>query len=169
MLDIRSHPQKNFQDFSFSIDKSFCDHIDAFCQSFAELGFNIKGYNNGDVHKFKRLSLSQKISTLRNLKKYISMYSSTLEERIEPENEAQLLWYALAQWKLTPTSDIFTKIKETDYIEVYNTDNLQIHRSFNYFQLSSYSVEDILVYPWTDLYERDPSPHFCDYQGKLSV
>jgi hypothetical protein len=54
-------------------------------------------------------------------------------------------------WK--PTSDIFSGISEDDVIEVYTLDSIQRYRSANFFKYISYSVGEIITYPWYELVE----------------
>jgi hypothetical protein len=137
------------------IISEFKETIDSFCAQFSAIGFQIPGYRGGDVHIFANSTLAQQVSALANLRNYVSIYGGALEEKITPANEARLLWYSLHKWGYRPTSDLFDKIEMGDFIEVYNTDNIQVHRSFNFFQLSSYTLEEIFLTSWADLYERD--------------
>lgn len=146
MLDL----SKNISDSS-----DFFSSIETLRRMFKRYGFEVPGYRAGDIKKFENLSAQQRMDAVNTLKNYVYIYEGAVKEEILPYNEAKFLWYSLRKWQYTPSSDLFDKIEEDDFIEVYNIENIQIHRSFNYFRLSSYSLADIFTKPWTDLYDRD--------------
>ncbi|MGE3973372.1 MAG: hypothetical protein AB7F59_02465 [Bdellovibrionales bacterium] len=55
-------------------------------------------------------------------------------------------------WRFHP--DLFGHLTKNDVIEIYNKDSVQIFRTFNFFNLISYTLEEILCYEWWELYRR---------------
>lgn len=71
------------------------------------------------------------------------------------QREKDLMWKFLTKLHFIPTSDIFDRIKDDQYIEIYDLQGDQIYRSLNYFDAVSFSVEDVLNLNWKRHYERD--------------
>lgn len=70
-------------------------------------------------------------------------------------SSTQLSWHALKRFSLRPPSDLFSYIADEDLVEIYTLDNLQIFRSMSFFDLCSYSLEDLYCRPWYSLFYRD--------------
>lgn len=130
--------------------------LENFCSGMAEYGYQIRPYRDPLVRGFASLPEDKQISTLLDLNRYTTLYQMAIRQGIRPDNEAQLLWYAIRLHGYRPTRDLLDRVGDDDFIEVYNSDNIQIHRSFNYFRLSSYELDAIFVSKWWELYERDP-------------
>lgn len=69
--------------------------------------------------------------------------------------EQQMTWQALKYLKVRPPSDMFMHMQNDDYIEIYDRDGIQVFRNFGFCKLISYSLHELLIFPWTSLYERD--------------
>lgn len=53
--------------------------------------------------------------------------------------------------------ELMNLIDEDDVIEIYNTEGIQIYRSWSCFRVCSYSLVDLLLHDWDTLYERPTS------------
>ena len=53
-----------------------------------------------------------------------------------------------------PQDDLLDRVSEGDIIEIYDMNNVQIYRSWNCFRVSSYSLAELLVFPFDVLYDR---------------
>ncbi len=131
--------------------------LEGFCSGMAKYGYAIKPYRDPLLSAFASLPDDKQISTLLDLQRYTNLYEMAIRQGIRPDNEAQLLWYGIRLHGYRPTRDLLDQVGDDDYIEVYNSDNIQIHRSFNYFRLSSYELDALFVSKWWELYERDPA------------
>lgn len=72
-------------------------------------------------------------------------------------DDKRLTWYALQRLGLRPPGDLFEKIDDADCVEIYNAENIQIFRNFNFCKITSYSLEEILIHPWYELFDREKS------------
>ncbi len=80
-----------------------------------------------------------------------------LEKNQEPFlNSRRALWSFLKLKKFTFHEDLFPKIEENDCIEIYDLNGIQLFRSFDFFKICSYSIEEILVHPFHELFYREP-------------
>jgi hypothetical protein len=48
-------------------------------------------------------------------------------------------------------------LNKNDIVEIYSSDGVQVFRSFNFFKLCIYPLDQILTYEWHELYRRDES------------
>lgn len=60
--------------------------------------------------------------------------------------------------------EFWGEITKDEIIEIYNADDIQIFRTLNFFKTSSYSLMDLLVHEWFQLWER-PSTVIEDMLG----
>ena len=51
-------------------------------------------------------------------------------------------------------NDFYDTIEGEDIIEVYDTSFIQVFRNVKFMEVCSYTVIDILMYEWPDLYDR---------------
>ena len=111
-----------------------------------------------DIQK-KFLSLPPPIQ-LRLHSDLLSYYQccvKCLSEEKSLLDAASHIWFFFNLLKLRPPSDLFSTLESGDLVEVYDNTGLQVFRSFKLLSFTSYSLEDILVYRWDELFERDES------------
>ncbi|MCC7403796.1 MAG: hypothetical protein IT288_05295 [Bdellovibrionales bacterium] len=70
-------------------------------------------------------------------------------------DELQLLRRYLSHQRTAVPGDLENFISPGDIIEVYDSEGIQHYRSFNFFELCTYSLEEIFTYEWWHLYERN--------------
>ena len=70
-------------------------------------------------------------------------------------DERQYVWYAIKKLGVKFSSDLFNYIDPHDCIEIYDKNGIQVYRSFNFSKYTSYSLEEILFYPWYELFYRE--------------
>ncbi len=76
------------------------------------------------------------------------------EKKIDPVRDQQLTWYALRKLGLKIPSELFSVLESGDSVEVYTEDVVQIYRNFRFFEYCSYSIEELMTYPYYNLFER---------------
>lgn len=117
-------------------------------------------------------------NTQSQINQHFETYVTTLAAvMIEPEIEKdidlekKLVWRFLSYLKLTATDDLYAKLSNDDFIEIYNTDGVQIYRSFNFFSVCSYTIEEIICVPWFQLYQRktEITKSYLELMGQLST
>ncbi|HVK61457.1 MAG TPA: hypothetical protein VM432_07900 [Bdellovibrionales bacterium] len=118
-------------------------------------GTNIIPYSHESVPLFNDKSDSEQNLIIENLRDYLHICENTLDRGYSPKTDGQLLWSALRRFNLRPTSDLFQYIGSGNVIEIHTAEAIQIFRNFGFFELCSYSLEDLYCRPWSDLYQRD--------------
>ncbi|MCB0412027.1 MAG: hypothetical protein KDD22_05840 [Bdellovibrionales bacterium] len=73
----------------------------------------------------------------------------------ERPNEVRFLKHFMTKTGTTSLRDVESIIDHTDIIEVYDKDAIQCYRSFNFFDICSYSLEDLFSHEWWNLYKRN--------------
>ena len=120
-----------------------------------------------DVYKdFERLPEAQKGAVYRVLDFMESLVSEAIEKGINPMRDLQLTWYALRQLGLMASGDLFQVLEDTDCIEIYTSEGVQLYRNFQFFEYCSYSLEELMTYPFYELYER---PVWLEAEMRRSV
>lgn len=81
------------------------------------------------------------------------------EEFINLANDRDLLSYAFKKLKLaTPgdvTSRIFSSLEPGDLIEIFNSDGVQLYRSFSYFAFVQYSLVELSRHSFEELWDTE--------------
>lgn len=70
------------------------------------------------------------------------------------KREGSLLWRTLAAFEMRPPSNLFELLGEHEVVEIYDTQMRQIFRNLRFFEVSSYSIEELLHIPLPQLFER---------------
>lgn len=90
----------------------------------------------------------------------ITTYLQTLSQNIEPTESKRIqeiarLKHALRNFGMKSLhEDIFNQIAEDDVIEIYSSQGIQLYRNMKFLKLCSYSLLDLAVNPWDQLYEK---------------
>jgi hypothetical protein len=99
------------------------------------------------------------------LEKTVETTSKILQVHLEAEQRvpfdiddcSHLLHLAVKSMGLSIDSSFYEQVSRSDIVEIYGHDHVQIFRSFNFFRICSYDLDDVLSHQWFELYERDES------------
>jgi hypothetical protein len=108
---------------------------------------------------FNKLNQADKLKVLSGLRTFNEICEQILSEGKSLANAKAMTWYALRKFNLHFPSDLFDFIKDENVVEIYDRDNIQIFRNFRFFDVTSYSLEDLLCRPWVDLFARINMEH----------
>lgn len=106
----------------------------------------------GESSHARPKNLEQRIAWM---KAYNEILEAQAASEDEPVREKDLMWKFLAKMRYAPTSDIFDRISDGQYIEIYDLEGDQVYRSLNYFDMVSFSIDDILNLNWKRHYKRN--------------
>ncbi|MBC7714685.1 MAG: hypothetical protein H7177_15170 [Rhizobacter sp.] len=147
-----------------SIDNSRCELIEfkrlahEYCEIINQFGYKVKPHRDWKVLHFEKCALPQKKRAILFLDANIEILKECIASGENPRNSARLLWRILRKIKATPEADIFDKMLETDVVEVYLDDHTQIFRNLEFFNYTSFTIDELLCGPWHKLYKRDWIP-----------
>ena len=127
-------------------------------------GVKVKAYKD-QLPYFSALDFAKKKEVLEKITFYHDLCAEQVSEGYSLKDTPSFTWRALKKLGLTPTSNLFSQIKDEDVIEVYSAENVQLFRNFRYFEFCSYTLEEIYCLEWWNLYERgnDIMPGFAEF------
>lgn len=83
-----------------------------------------------------------------------SFIEAAIRAGLKATDELGMLNFALSRLNLLGDSSLMSEIREGDVIDIFNSEYVQIYRSYSYFALCNYSLVELSAYPWYELYER---------------
>ncbi len=134
--------------------------VESFTQLLHQIGYkNVRAYSPKSLNTLMLLSVDKK----RNIANYYELLinwvselssSGDIQEIRDNYSEQAILKKALKHYELTVSDEFWKTFNESHITEVYSHDMRQIHRSFNFYDITAYSVMDLSVYEWFVLWER---------------
>lgn len=117
-------------------------------------GYCVKAYQPGyPSAKLRSLTREKQDLIIKQFTDYYDVCARTLAQQANSDDRT-MAWSMLVRMKLVPHSDVFDHIRPGDVIEIYNQDSVQVFRSFSFFRLISYTLEEFFVHEWWELYRR---------------
>ncbi|AZZ36769.1 hypothetical protein CIK05_08180 [Bdellovibrio sp. qaytius] len=122
-------------------------------------GCPVKAYTQKALSTLATLPLDKKENLIKKLETTIKIVVAGTEieknnppsgyaERSFVEQALEIYGYELKD------EEFWNTVRKDELVEIYNTDNIQIFRTFNFFTTSSYSILDLLINEWYSLWER---------------
>jgi len=122
----------------------------------AHEGVTVRTFAGAEPRWFLGLDITSQQQVLGRLALYVEICEAVTIGGYSLHDDRQMLWAAIKRLKLRPSSELFGAFGDDDVIEIYLVPQMvQIFRSFRFFSLCSYSLDDLLCRPWWELYERD--------------
>ncbi|MDG0816087.1 hypothetical protein [Bdellovibrio svalbardensis] len=118
-------------------------------------GWVVRPYQMDSLPFFSALSDEMKQSVCEELKEYLGICRQTQAAGHSISDARFLVNEAREHHGFYFHEDVNKLIEKGDVVEFYTSNHLQIFRTFNYFEYTSYTIEDIYCRPWFSLYERD--------------
>lgn len=118
-------------------------------------GVEIIPFRRADVPHFSALSSAARRQVLNALRTCVSICISTIRNSTAVGDSRAIIWQAIKMFNLRPPSDLFSIINSESIIEMHSPDGLQIFRSFSFYRLCTYTLEELFCKSWLDLYGRD--------------
>jgi PAS domain-containing protein len=111
------------------------------------------------LQKFATLPPERQSEILEMITKYINHLrkAPTVATLGLPEEKAEGIRLAMAANEFGLAiidADILSKIEDGDVVEIYDSQGRQIYRNLMFCKFSSYSLLDVAVNSWEELYER---------------
>ncbi|WP_291516368.1 hypothetical protein [Bdellovibrio sp. ArHS] len=133
--------------------KTFSEEL---CEVIEQEGFVVRPYSQDSLPYFRQLSETEQLHAVENLENYIRICKSVHDVGGEIKDASLFVRKALQFYGYQYDPKILELVQNEYLTEIYNLSNIQLFRSFSYFQYASYTIEDIYTRPWIHLYERDP-------------
>ncbi|AFY02054.1 hypothetical protein [Bdellovibrio bacteriovorus] len=133
--------------------KTLCERLS---QSLQREDVNIKPYRSEALASFNSLEPAQKERAFKTLRDYVDICEGAQKEHISLRDSERFCRKALERWGLSPSSDFFIGVENGDCVEVYTEEGFQVFRNLRFFELSSYTVEELYCIEWWKLFGRNP-------------
>lgn len=147
ILDLQTAAVQSYED-AF---KNFSQKI---CMMFSTEGVYRKPYLEG-LPYFSVLSNAEKESIVEHLRFYCELCEAQIAEGFKLRDNLSFTWRAFRKLDLVPRGDVFGHMTDDDLIEIYSCENKQLYRNFKFFEVCTYTLEELYSREWWVLYERD--------------
>lgn len=127
------------------------------CAFFLEEGILIRPYSNSQLRFFSTLPQDEQKSILADISTYQKICAAMAKRKNSLKDTRLFTKEALLQLDLRADEKHLEVIENHHLVEIYNLNHTQIFRSFRFFEVSSYTLEDIYCRKWWHLYERSPA------------
>lgn len=147
----------------------FRQKAEILCLMLQKEGLSTKPYPSERLMYFNQLQLEQKREVLQQLSTYLDVCIQTVNDGISLKNTSALTWRMVRKMGLVPLGDIFDKIEEDDVVEIYTPKSVQIFRNMKFFEVCSYTLEELLCLQWWQLYNRPNEITQAIFQETVTV
>lgn len=135
---------------------AFQELAERFCGLARRYNIEIRPFEGDHPVQFYSLSPDDRRLVYERFAHYVRVTEELVEDGGSPDDDLQMVWRYLRHLRARPTSDLFSRVRPTDFIEIYQVPQMvQVFRSFRFFRLSGYSLDDLLCRSWWHLYRRD--------------
>ncbi|MFM6929166.1 MAG: hypothetical protein ACKOX6_11920 [Bdellovibrio sp.] len=138
-----------------SSKETFRRHADGITRLIQEDGILFRPYSQPSLPYFSALSEQEQKDVLANITAYNEICHAVFKKNASLKNTQAMIEATLEYYGWTMKPEDFELISEDYLVEIYNQQHTQIFRSFNFFEHSSYTLEDLYCRKWFHLYERD--------------
>lgn len=144
------------RDFDSHLLNRFILVSESLVRLFQQESLTLRPYLPGTPY-FLNLSLAKKTDVVTHLEFYRDLCQSQVAAGESLRHNKQLTWRALSALGLKPSSDLFNHIEDGDILEIYTRDHFQIFRNLNFFDVCTYSLEELFCLEWWKLFSREQS------------
>lgn len=140
-----------------SLELTLLADLQKIAQLIRARGYACRAYSPKAVDRFRTLSIDKKEMLASQLKGVISLILTCAEfETPVGEHPEKIFVEHAVKFNNLELRDkeFWNRLQKDDVIEVYNSENIQLFRTFNFFKISSYSLLDLLTLEWFLLWER---------------
>lgn len=119
-------------------------------------GFNCRAHSPKAILQLQTMPEDKKQILSKQIASTLEIVVDPIQAKTSNEDhpERSYIELALSIYNLEIESDFWKKLEKNDVVEVYNAENIQLFRTFNFFALSNYSLLDLLTNEWFHLWER---------------
>lgn len=105
---------------------------------------------------FSKLNDVEKEVAIQRVETYYQLCSEHVAEGQSLRDSKTFTWRALVKMGLAPLSDFLNNIGDDDIVEIYSYDEIQMFRNLEFFDLCTYTLEELFCLQWYRLFVRAP-------------
>lgn len=136
-----------------SLTTTYRSNLEDLASLLKSLGYQIRPYEQAHLPHFHLLSTTKQSAVSKALDAYVGALKA--ECQFEDFNHERFVLQFLFRVGIIPSEDLNDTIHREKYIQIYNSDQLQIFRSLSCYDRCSFTLEQLTTHPWFDLWERD--------------
>lgn len=125
------------------------------CQILEQEGMLVRPYQLASLPFFQALSVAEQLQALQLIESYYAVCQDTRRRGSSLRGERAILDQALEHFNLQIDPEIFKFIGPRNVFEFYSENQTQFFRTANFFEYTSYTIEDLYSRSWMNLYARD--------------
>ncbi len=137
-----------------SIEQKFRQLAGQFAGFAGQAGVEVVPYRETSLPYFSALTSDLKKLALHSLEQNVQIFQELVAQGYSLKDDKQFVWRMLKKLNLTPPSDFFDKQEEGDVVEIYNLEGRQVFRNLRFFQVTSFTLEEILCAHWKEFTKR---------------
>lgn len=141
--------------YSSELDMRFMQVTESIASLCANEGTQVKPYKQG-LPLFSKLPIERKKEVIRDVEFYEILCLEQVADGCKIKDNLSFTWRALNRLGLVPRSDLFQYMRDDHIVEIYSDQNVQLFRNFNFFDVCSYTLEELHTMEWWSLFDRDP-------------
>ncbi|UOF01288.1 hypothetical protein [Bdellovibrio reynosensis] len=122
-------------------------------------GVIIRPYANASLSYFNVLTEGEKAEVLHNLESYYQICLDVKKASRSLRDTRYFTECALKNLGYTVDPKMLDEIEDHHLVEIYSYSQTQMFRSLLFFDVCSYTLEDLYCRKWYSLYERTPEDH----------
>lgn len=119
------------------------------------LGIRITAASDYRLPIFRKLFVSDQACAVEKLELNLDIFSSVVASGGNLGNSSTMAWFGCQKLGYVPPSDFFDKITNDDVIQVYSVDGVHRFANLKFFEICSYTLEQLYSLPWPLLWKRD--------------
>ena len=122
----------------------------------AKVGAHIQPFSGSSILSFHQLSAEKQGGLVGTVQGLLSLLDVKSNDSANPEEhpEREHVEMALKFFGMELRDDIWKHISPNEIIEIYDSSDIQVFRTLNFFKASSYTLLDLLTYEWFHLWQR---------------
>jgi hypothetical protein len=155
-----THPLRQIQEIAAQnhpedYEKELHSLLEAYCTLLRMKGVSVSPFTELSRQRYASYPRELQERIYRGFIKYVSAVLDIVSDGVPLDNTAQSLWCIFKRHQLRPRPDLFSVISERDIVEIYLPNQVQWYRSFNFFRFTSYSLGELICFPWNELIEHE--------------
>lgn len=138
-----------------NLTNQFRSQSENLCQILEQEGLLVRPYQLASLPFFQALSLPEQQQAIHLIENYCAVCQSARQAGASLRDGRAILDQALDHFNLQVDPEVFSFISPRTVFEFYSVNQTQFFRTANFFEYTSYTIEDLYSRSWMNLYDRD--------------
>lgn len=125
----------------------------------AREGLSLRAFDSLTLPHFTAANFDERKRVIELLELTNRLIEKVHSEGLKASDSTSLVWAFFSSSKYIPTSETFDKIEDGDMVDIYNLQGQLIFANLRFYEVSSYTLEQLYFCHWHILYCRDTEIH----------